>query len=73
MVERMIKDVEETRDEFLNKFEKISAQDLIRVKNTLTGINISIEKMSVEKENIYKAINDIRNILKSIDDKKQDS
>ena len=73
MVERMIKDVEETRDEFLNKFEKIPAKDLIKVKNTLTGINISIEKMSVEKENIYKAINDIRNILKSIDDKKQDS
>jgi hypothetical protein len=70
MVDEMIKEVNDLQDDFLSKRQSLSEEDLRQVKNYLTGISLAVDRMAAEKEQVYKLINNIRDIIKSHDENK---
>lgn len=63
MVNQMIEEVNNLKDDFFSKQSSLSPEELIQMKNYLTDIKLSLNKMADEKEEIYKSINRIRKIL----------
>ena len=63
MVNQMTEEVNNLKDDFFSKQSSLSPEELIQMKNYLTDIKLSLNKMADEKEEIYKSINRIRKIL----------
>lgn len=57
--------LEETTEDIenLKKRLSISEQELIKIKNKLTQITLSADRMASEKNEIYKTVEEIRKIL----------
>jgi len=62
-IEEIKSDLEELRDVYAQKGMKLSFEERSQIKNRLTAIQLSAEKMAAEKENIYKLTTEIRQIL----------
>jgi hypothetical protein len=74
MVNEMIKEISELQDEFCKKgATSFSEEELTQIKNYLTQISLSVDKMTLEKEEIYKSINQVRSILRSHDNENKNS
>jgi hypothetical protein len=67
MVNEMLNDVLSLKDEFFDKIKFLTEDELIQIKNSLSQISLAVDKMAAEKKEVYKLINDIRDIIDSHD------
>lgn len=68
-MDKLVKEVTDLQKEFNQKRGSFSDEELREIMNDLTSLNLAADRMTAEKENIYKLTDHIRTILGSHDEK----
>jgi hypothetical protein len=69
MVDEMLKEVNDLKDQFFSMPGKLDAEELRTVYNSLAAINLAVDSIVMAKDMVFRETQNIRQILHSHDEK----